>query len=127
MVVFKPRRSAWCTGDVHWLSQLIIEVRRLRIAVPMMMARILLQVLTALDAKLDGVINTAAGVAGAPVAFLSGGNGGKRHDMGSSGAELDHVVAAKNAYLRTIEDAVLLVKVHHNRIPLADLRQRSGM
>ena len=65
------------------------------------------QVLTALDAKLDGVINTAAGVAGAPAAFLSG----KQAGANGSGSELDHVVAAKHAYLRAIEDAVLLVKV----------------
>lgn len=79
----------------------------------------LFQVLTALDAKLDGVINTAAGVAGAPAAFLSGNNGGSKANVSTggkrpvrgSGAEFDHVVAAKNAYLRTIEDAVLLVKV----------------
>ena len=64
--------------------------------------------LTALDAKLDGVINTAAGVAGAPAAFLSGKQAGPPPDGRS---ELDHVVAAKRAYLQTIEDAVLLVKV----------------
>jgi len=63
-------------------------------------------VLTALDAKLDGVINTAAGVAGAPAAFLSGKQAGANGSM-----DLDHVVAAKHAYLRVIEDAVLLVTV----------------
>ncbi len=62
--------------------------------------------LTALDAKLDGVINTAAGVAGAPAAFLSGKQAGANGSM-----DLDHVVAAKHAYLRVIEDAVLLVTV----------------
>jgi hypothetical protein len=75
------------------------------------------QVLTALDAKLDGVITTAAGVAGAPAAFLTGSKGvaaSGKHAAGGSGNELDHVVAAKNAYLRAIEDAVQLVKVLHS-------------
>ena len=74
------------------------------------------QVLSALDAKLDGVITTAAGVAGAPAAFLSGNNADK-HAAG--GSELDHVVAAKNAYLRAIEDAVQLVKVRPLLHPLS--------
>ena len=53
------------------------------------------------------MINTATGVAGAPAAFLTG----KPTVPSGGGSELDHVVAAKHAYLRAIEDAVLLVKV----------------
>ena len=88
------------------------------------------QVLTALDAKLDGVITTAAGVAGAPAAFLSGGRGGaasSKHAAGGNGSELDYVLAAKNAYLRAIEDAVQLVKVLPSRIKSSRLDIKHGI
>lgn len=67
------------------------------------------KMLQALDARIDGVLVTAAGVAAVPAAFLTG-KGGAAGSSGGGGGEVALVMEAKNAYLSAIEDALLLIK-----------------
>lgn len=55
--------------------------------------------LNVLDAKIDGVITTAASVVGAPAAFLSASGRSQK------------LAVAKKSYLSHIDDAVELIKV----------------
>lgn len=77
------------------------------------------KVLTALDAKIDGVISTAAGVAGAPAAFLSSHSAATAAKEDTAAAEVAAagpsqdmrvVVEAKNAYLAAVEDGLRLIQ-----------------